>query len=168
MIVNPNEKKTYSIGTDNNILIDGPMGKLARWMRIMGYSCHYDPNLTASSVIKLAKEKKLILLTKSLNTSIQAKSKEVAHILVNGSTIQEQLISLATQNVEIKIPKIKNARCSLCNGELRIIINKTAELIPKMSLEQYDEFFKCKKCNQLYWEGSHWNRIRNTIGSVLN
>lgn len=163
----PNIKKTFTVSIEDKLLIDGPLGKLARWMRIMGYYCHYDPDLTSSLIITLAKEKKLFLFTKSLNTAKQAKLNEVAHILVNGKIIQEQLISLVTQNVQIDIPEIHNARCSICNGNLRIIIDKTVEIIPKKSLEHYDQFFKCLNCNQIYWEGSHWKKIRNTISTVL-
>ncbi len=162
-----NNRNTNQIDTNNNLLIDAAMGKLARWLRMIGYSCYYNPDLSSDSIVRLAKEKNLVLLTKSQNTINKVKSNDVSCLLVKGNSIREQLISIRSQNVKLKIPEISDARCSICNGEINIIQDLSTNSIPKKSRDHYNEFFKCIDCNQIYWEGSHWKRIRETIRSVL-
>ncbi|MCS7109647.1 MAG: Mut7-C RNAse domain-containing protein, partial [Candidatus Micrarchaeota archaeon] len=69
-------------------------------------------------------------------------------------------------------------RCTKCSGQLeevpkeRILemFNSDGELKLKMParkiLESHRVFWICKKCNQVYWKGSHWRKIIDFVSSL--
>jgi uncharacterized protein with PIN domain len=42
-------------------------------------------------------------------------------------------------------------------------MDEVAEKIEKNTLDHYKEFWQCPKCGQVYWQGAHWDKIRNTL-----
>jgi len=51
-------------------------------------------------------------------------------------------------------------RCAACNGELgRVTRAEVADVVPARSLIWVGEFYRCQRCNHVFWEGSHWRRI---------
>jgi hypothetical protein len=61
--------------------------------------------------------------------------------------------------IERKLDLI-DTRCPICNGELIPISKEKLEGIPKGVLLRYDDFYHCTNCGQIYWEGSHWKRLK--------
>ncbi len=55
-------------------------------------------------------------------------------------------------------------RCMACNGALEPVSKEQAQnLIPKRSLERYEEFHRCEQCGCIYWKGSHYARMRRWV-----
>ena len=59
-------------------------------------------------------------------------------------------------------------RCVHCNGMLEDVDKKEIvdQLLPKTK-RYYDEFRRCSECAQVYWKGSHFERIVNIIEGLL-
>jgi uncharacterized protein with PIN domain len=45
--------------------------------------------------------------------------------------------------------------------------NSVADRVPYHSRQIYDRFFECQACSQVYWEGSHVNRMRHRVADLL-
>jgi hypothetical protein len=55
-------------------------------------------------------------------------------------------------------------RCALCNGELATVSrDEVADVVPARSLIWATEFYRCSACGHVYWNGTHWSRIRARI-----
>ena len=150
-------------------ITDGMLGKLSRWLRILGHDVQYYKSAPDESLIELAASSDRILLTKDQKL-VQKATKHGAKVLfVTGSDVIEMLGNLVYNfgfNLEIDL---KVSRCPKCNGVL-IVVSKDSiiEEIPDLTSIYYNEFWKCKKCGQIYWLGSHWKKIIRTLEDVKN
>jgi uncharacterized protein with PIN domain len=56
------------------------------------------------------------------------------------------------------------ARCIRCNGIIENI-DKSAIInqIPQQVRESYHSFYQCHECEQIYWTGTHYEKLRHFI-----
>lgn len=140
------------------------LGKLTRWLRMLGYDVKYSNKLDDAQLITIAKKERRILLTRDLELYQQATAKEVDAFYLEGKTEGEKLAELA-KRFKIKLDiDMSTSRCPKCNTRVKTIPKeKVADKIEKSTYAYYNEFWECPKCGQIYWQGSHWGRIRETL-----
>ena len=145
-------------------IADGMLGKLTRWLRMLGYDVRYSNKLDDAQLITIAKEEGRILLTRDLELYQQATAKGVDAFYLEGKTEEEKLAELA-KRFRIKLDiDMATSRCPKCNTQVKSIQReKVADKVEKNTLAYYNEFWECPKCGQIYWQGSHWKRIRKTL-----
>ena len=145
-------------------IADGMLGKLTRWLRMLGNDVKYSNTLNDVELIVMAKKERRILLTKDLELYQRAIAKGIDAYYVEGRTEAERLAELAKRfNIALVID-LKNSRCPRCNTKLRSTPKeRLAGKVEKNTFTYYDEFWKCTKCGHIYWQGAHWGRIRATL-----
>lgn len=143
---------------------DGMLGKLTRWLRMLGHDVKYSNELDDFQLITLAKTERRILLTKDLQLYQQAVSKAIDAFYLGGKTEEEKLVELA-ERFKIKLNvNMATSRCPRCNTQVRSTSkDKVADKVEKSTFVYYNEFWECPKCGQVYWQGAHWTRIRRTL-----
>lgn len=145
-------------------IADGMLGKLTRWLRMLGYNVKYSNKLDDAQLIIIAKKERRILLTRDLELYQQATAKGVNAIYLEGINEAERLAQLAKR---FKIPleiDLKISRCPKCNTRVKPVPKENIEnKVEKTTFKFYDEFWQCPKCGQVYWQGAHWARIRKTL-----
>jgi uncharacterized protein with PIN domain len=143
---------------------DGMLGKLTRWLRILGYNVEYTGSMDDRELIQKAKKEYRVLLTRDVELYRQAIAKGAEAFLIENPNQTANLASLANRfNLRLEV-NVKVSRCPKCNGTIRTV-SKTeiAEKIPATTSSNYNEFWQCKQCGQVYWRGAHWNRIEETL-----
>jgi uncharacterized protein with PIN domain len=148
-------------------VVDGMLGKVARWLRMLGYDTKYFNDMSDDEILKVASEEKRILLTKDYQFFKKANIHGVRAIFVEGETHVEKLANLSKQlNIKLEI-NINYSRCPKCNAEIRPI-NKEAvkDKIPPSTYRIHNEFWVCSKCGQVYWKGSHWIKINSALNQA--
>ncbi|MEM2936943.1 MAG: Mut7-C RNAse domain-containing protein [Candidatus Bathyarchaeia archaeon] len=145
-------------------IVDGMLGKLTRWLRMLGHNVKYSNKMDDSQLIAIAKKERRILLTRDLELYQQATAKGVQALYMEGKTEAERLAKLAQKfgiNLDIDMAK---SRCPKCNTRVKPIPKEKAEgKVEKTTFSYYNEFWQCPKCEQIYWQGAHWTRIRKTL-----
>jgi uncharacterized protein with PIN domain len=115
-------------------------------------------------LIQKAKKEYRVLLTRDVELYRQAIAKGAEAFLIENPNQTANLASLANRfNLRLEV-NVKVSRCPKCNGTIRTV-SKTeiAEKIPATTSSNYNEFWQCKQCGQVYWRGAHWNRIEETL-----
>lgn len=145
-------------------VVDSMLGNLARWLRLLGYDTLYYKNIDDWKLIKIAKDEGRILVTRDLSLYRRARVKGVNVIYLESTSIDEELVTLANEvGIDLKF-KEKNTRCPLCNTELTLIPKAEAlHLIPQEIGKRYNTFWKCPKCNKVFWQGNHWKTINEVL-----
>jgi len=145
-------------------VLDGMLGKLARWLRMLGYDVKYSNSLDDAQLLAMAKEEKRILLTRDFELYQHATAKGVDAFYMEGQTEAERLAELARRfDVQLEID-MATSRCPKCNARVKPVSREEVEgRVEKSTFEHYGEFWKCPKCGQIYWQGAHWTRIRKTL-----
>ncbi len=143
---------------------DGMLGKLTRWLRILGHNTEYSNKMDDAQLIMIAKKERRILLTRDLELYQQATAKGVDAFYLEGNTEAEKLAKLA-QRFDIGLDiDMKTSRCPKCNTRVKPIPKeKAVGKVEKSTFGYYKEFWECPKCGQIYWQGAHWARIRKTL-----
>ena len=145
-------------------ITDGMLGKLTRWLRMLGHDVEYSRSEDDKKLIEKAKSERRILLTRDLRLYHQATTQGVDAMLVEAATGAEKLAGLAKRfdfNLEIDVTV---SRCPKCNTKIKpaskgMIVDK----VPKTTSTHYNEFWECPRCGQVYWQGAHWKRIEKTL-----
>ena len=145
-------------------IADGMLGKLARWLRMLGHDVEYSSKLDDAQLIMDAKKKRRILLTRDLELYQQATAKGVNAFYLEGKTEAEKLAHFAKRfSIKLDID-MATSRCTKCNTRVKPISKeKVADKIEKSTFSYYNDFWECPKCGQIYWQGAHWTRIRKTL-----
>ena len=142
------------------------LGGLARWLRMLGYLADYDPKMDDSGLLRVAREKDMILLTRDEELYNRAQSKSLPSILVMGESEEERMAQLAaTFGMSLEIDMART-RCPDCGSELQQVPKeKVVEDVPPQSLKTHDKYWKCRNphCAKVYWQGSHWKQIHHTL-----
>ncbi len=143
---------------------DGMLGKLTRWLRMLGHDVKYSSELGDKKLIEIAKTEGRILLTRDLELYQQATVQGVNSFFVEEKTEAEKLAALAKRfDFKLEID-IALSRCSKCNTRIRPVAKeKVLDRIAKNTASNYEDFWECDNCNQVYWQGSHWKRIDKTL-----
>ncbi|MGA2767055.1 MAG: Mut7-C RNAse domain-containing protein [Candidatus Bathyarchaeia archaeon] len=145
-------------------VIDGMLGKLARWLRMMGHDVKYSNNMDDSELLTIAKKQQRILLTRDFELYQHAVAKEVDAFYVQGQTEEQRLAELAKRfGISLEID-MATSRCPKCNTQVKPVSKEeVASRVEKSTFEHYTEFWECPKCGQVYWQGAHWTKIRETL-----
>jgi len=145
-------------------LADGMLGKLTRWLRMLGQDVKYSNKLDDDELAAVAKKERRILLTKDLELYQRATAKGINAFYVAGETEAARLAELAKRFSISLVIDLKNSRCPKCNTKLRVAPKeKLAGKVEKNTFAHYNDFWKCPRCGQVYWQGAHWERIRATL-----
>lgn len=150
-------------------IADGMLGKLTRWLRMLGHNVKYSNKLDDAQLIMIAKKEQRILLTRDLELYQQATAKGVQAFYVDGQTEAEKLAKLA-QKLDISLDiDMATSRCPKCNARVKPVPKeKVADKVEESTFTCYNEFWECPKCGQIYWQGAHWTRIRKTLEEAKN
>ncbi|MEM3507119.1 MAG: Mut7-C RNAse domain-containing protein [Candidatus Bathyarchaeia archaeon] len=149
--------------------MDGMLGKLTRWLRIIGFDTKYLNNAMDNELIKIASLEDRILLTSDVRLYRVAIAKGVNAFLIKGRTNFEKLAYLAKRfNIDLKIDE-NNLRCPVCGSRIELITkNKVKDIVPEKTFKNYKKFWICsnKECKKVYWKGSHWKRINEVLNKA--
>jgi len=139
-----------------SFVIDSMLGRLAKWLRIMGYDAEYYRDATDDDLLVEAKSKGAFLLTRDKQLSMKAFSRGVKVILLS-EDLEEELLTLARLGLIRLHIDLDKTRCPLCNTPLKRVSSSLVgeRLAPRAVIERYDTLWICPKCMKVYWPGSH-------------
>ena len=134
---------------------DQMLGRLAARLRLLGYDTLTVHDLADSEVARLAAADGRILLTRD---AALARSHAVATHFVHATRPQAQLAEVLAAYA-LDTSRLFT-RCTLCNTPV-VPVDEAAigERLPPGVRDRGLAFFRCPACDQLYWRGSHVDRI---------
>ncbi len=130
-------------------IVDAMLGKLARWLRILGYDTLYDNEWEDWKIVKVAEEQKRVIITRDRGLCNRARKKGLDCFMVNPDyDLVETLAQLAKKyKIDLHV-NVDATRCSECNGIL---------------LKIGENKWQCSRCKKLYWKGKHWRTIEEIL-----
>ncbi len=150
-----------------NFLADGMLGRLSRWLRLLGCDVIYVPHATDEALIAAAKEGGRVLLTSDLDLYRRAMGKGVEAYAIDVG--EEEALKLAKVSKRFGVGltvRMESSRCPVCNSPLEKGEKSAVEgKISQKTLERYRDFWVCanSECGKVYWQGSHWRMINQTL-----
>jgi len=149
-----------------HFLLDGMLGKLARWLRMIGYEATYLNNCGDSDLLSIAKRDSLTLLTSDQELFRTAMARGIECFLVEGRTEAERLAALSDRyDLDLRIDTTIS-RCPVCGSPLKEVAKSDIkDSVPPATFKVYQTFWVCSnpECRKVYWQGSHWDKIEKTL-----
>ena len=143
-------------------LLDGMLGALSRWLRICGYDAEYLRSAPDEEIIKRAADEGRVLLTRDRQLYRKAVRAGLEALLVEGKSDAEKLASVSRRFSLVLDPE--RSRCPVCGAPLASIDKEAVrDRVPLRTFEAYGEFWACSSCGKVYWRGSHWRNILETL-----
>jgi uncharacterized protein with PIN domain len=139
-------------------LVDGNVGRLARYLRMAGFDTQYDPTWMETELgRRVLQDEPRILLTRNLD--LLKRKQIVFGRFIRASDPVEQLREVAAL---FAVTFVKNSlvRCLQCNELLQPVPKQAilARLEP-LTIRYFDKFKICPSCDKIYWHGSHADRM---------
>lgn len=143
------------------------LGKLARWLRMLGQDVLYNIELNDSELLEVAKKENRVLLTKDLELYKRAITRGTNAFYIEDEIESDRLAKIAQRYSLTLAVDMEKSHCPVCNTKLKVTPKEqlTNEL-EKNTLTYYDKFWKCPNCGKVYWQGAHWKQITNTLNEA--
>ena len=137
---------------------DRMLGRLARWLRIIGQDVAYGPHLSGTSLVQTARREGRVILTR--DTRLVRRRGLPPHLFVNSDYFREQFRQVVS-TFDLRSPSGIMTRCLDCNQELR----EADRLLVRHRVPPYvwatqDRFMTCCHCHRVFWSATHIGRIR--------
>ena len=144
-------------------LADAMLGRLAKWLRILGYDAEYFPG-EDDDLLRLARREGRILLTR--DTRLLHRRPLPPHLFIRSDHVMEQLRQIvAALHLNPAAPPAH--RCACCNAVLEP--RHKAEVVgrvPDFVWSRHEAFWECPGCRRIYWAGTHRQRMQEAIRAL--
>lgn len=147
-----------------NFLADGMLGKLTRWLRMLGQDVIYSVQFSDAELLDLAKKENRVLLTRDFELYKSAITRGLDAFYVEGNSESDRLAAVAKRYGLTLAIDMDKSHCPICNTQLKATPKEQLkDELEKNTFTYYDKFWKCPNCGQIYWQGAHWTQINNTL-----
>jgi uncharacterized protein with PIN domain len=147
-------------------VLDVHLGKLARYLRMLGFDTLYQNNYSDPEIIDISLKEKRIILTRDLGI---LKNGSVTHGYWLRSQKPKEQLEEVIKRFDLSSNIRPLNRCINCNGSIVIVEKqKIADQLKPKTIRYFDEFFQCTNCRKVYWEGSHYHRMVKRIKGLQN
>ncbi len=132
------------------------LGRLARWLRILGYDTLYNPRWPDDELARRARAQGRILLTRDHTL---ARRRGLHALLVQSELVERQLEQVSAA---LGLDGASSfSRCPVCNDLLVAVRRSEAwGYVPPYTFVTHDEFRLCPTCNRFYWRGTHYEHMQ--------
>jgi uncharacterized protein len=150
---------------ETRFVADAHLGGLARLLRLTGFDTLYDNGFRDDEIERLAREQGRIVLTRDRDL---LKRRGVTHgCYVRALRSQDQLREVFDR-LDLARSARPFTRCLSCNAHLRPIDKALVEAqLPPAVRAQYRSFAACEGCGRVFWEGTHWRRMREMVDALV-
>ncbi|GAA3533286.1 Mut7-C RNAse domain-containing protein [Zobellella aerophila] len=147
--------------TAPRFLADAMLGRLARWLRVLGYDTFYDPAGDDKELVALSDAEHRVLLTRDRHLVHFLRPRHPLLITAEKPLVQLREVIGACR---LSPPAELFTRCLLCNQPLRAATaEEAATLVPETARGLPGQVRRCPHCRHIYWYGSHTRRMRETL-----
>jgi uncharacterized protein with PIN domain len=150
---------------ETHFVADAHLGGLAHLLRMTGFDTLYDNHFPDAEIERLAQAQQRIVLTRDREL---LKRRGISH----GCYVRALQAEAQLREVFERLDLVRSARpftrCLSCNGLLHPVDKaQIGALLPPRVREVHQRFSSCDGCARIFWEGSHWRRMRELVDTVL-
>ena len=147
-------------------VLDIHLGKLATSLRMLGFDTLYRNDYFDEELAKISAYEQRILLTRDKGLLMRSL---VTHGYYVRETDPERQVVEVLRRFDLFGLVLPFQRCLRCNGLLEPVAKASIiKQLPPQIQQDVDEFLRCSECSQIYWQGSHYERMQQFIARLLN
>jgi uncharacterized protein len=153
------------LGPEPRFVLDNHLGQLAIYLRILGFDTLYRNDYQDEELAQVASQEERILLTRDRRLLMR---KIVAYGYSIRNLEPRQQVAEVVRRFRLLEKISPFRRCLRCNCPLQPVSKEAVlDRLEPLTKLYYDEFHLCPACNQVYWKGSHYERMQDLIATVI-
>ncbi len=146
-------------------ILDVHLGKLANQLRMLGFDTLYRNDYADEELADISSQENRILLTRDLGVL----KRGIVNLgyYVRATNPEKQLTEVMQR---FNLFNLINpfARCIHCNGLLAPVAKENIiDKLPQKVQENYQQFSQCPDCNQIFWQGTHFEKMQQFIDNLI-
>jgi uncharacterized protein with PIN domain len=144
---------------------DDQLGKLCRWLRIIGQDAVYEREIADHELVTRAREEGRIILTRDTRLAAKAPGAEVVLLEENYPARQlREVVERFRGRIGIRV----FSRCVACNGGIEEVEKQEVrDKVPPFVFSTQEKFTRCTGCGKIYWQATHRERVDRALADVL-
>jgi uncharacterized protein len=147
-------------------VLDVNLGRLAGYLRMLGFDTQYRNRASDPELVETSVTEHRILLTRDRGLLMHSAVTRGYWLRTTDSRVQ---VAEILDRFDLAGGLRPFTRCMACNTLLRPADpNQARRRLPARTAERYDEFLECPGCGRVYWQGSHWRRMRRWIEELTH
>lgn len=141
------------------------LGKLARWLRILGFDAAYGNRAEDRELLQTARRERRVLLTK--DHRLLESARNVRGLLIQSDDWRAQLVQVLDA-LGLRRGVRPFSRCITCNVGLKRLSREDAKnLVAPFVYEKAASFAICPACGRVYWPGTHFSDMDGKLLEIL-
>jgi uncharacterized protein len=142
-------------------VLDGHLGRLAAYLRMLGFDCLYQNDYKDEDLAEIAQSEGRILLSRDRRLLMR---KVVVHGYCLRSLDSTEQLSEVIRRFDLMQRIVPFHRCLRCNHPLELVAKEAViDRLEPLTKLYFDEFQICPACQQIYWKGSHYEKMKMLI-----
>ncbi len=146
-------------------IVDCNVGKLTKWLRLMGYDTQFFDGRNDSHLVAMAQAEGRVILTR--DTQVMKRrvitSGQIKAILIQSDEPERQ-IHQVIEALELDCRFKPFTICLECN---QVLVERSKgevkELVPPYVFKTQSQFMQCPTCHRIYWRGTHWRAMTKRL-----
>jgi len=165
----PSLTKGWSFAcNDMKFIVDSNVGKIAKWLRLMGFDALFFNGKDDSEMILKALAEERVILTRDtqlMKWGVIA-SGRLRAILIESDEAESQVRQVIKElNLDSQIKPF--SICLECNQPLKEVSQKEVEdRVPPYVYRTQRQFMECPNCHRIYWRGTHWQAMLKKLDKL--
>jgi uncharacterized protein with PIN domain len=144
---------------------DVHLGRLATYLRLLGFDTLYDRTLQDDELVRIACSQGRLLLTRDREL---LKRRSLTHALYVHAVYPRQQALEVLRRADLRGSIQPFSRCLQCNTALEPIAKESiADRIPSEVQRRCDTFSTCSTCSRVFWQGTHHRNMQQFIEWIL-
>jgi uncharacterized protein with PIN domain len=149
-------------------IVDANVGKLARWLRMLGYDTMFVNDIDDGVLVDIGLKEERVLLTKDTQIMLRraVTSGKVKALLTSEDDPKKQMRRVIT---EMKLDREREfTLCLECNVPLiPRSKDEVRDLVPPYVYKTQTQYHQCPACGRIYWRGTHWENMKQVLGILM-
>jgi uncharacterized protein with PIN domain len=156
---------SYNEKTAMKFAVDCMLGKLAKWLKILGFDAAFFSRISDRDLLDLAVRENRVLLTR--DTDLIRRAGRVSHLFIASDEWKDQVIQVVG-HFRLGDKFRPHTRCLECNRPLRNLSKAGAKnLVAPHVFENSENFALCSGCGRVYWRGSHFKDMDRRLRDIF-
>lgn len=145
-------------------VLDNHLGRLAAYLRMLGFDCLYYTDYDDEQLAEIAGREGRILLSRDRRLLMR---KAVADGYCLRSLDSVEQLTEVVQRFDLSQRATPFHRCLRCNHLLEPVSKEAVlDRLEPLTKQYFDEFHICPACGQIYWKGSHYDRMQKLVERI--
>jgi uncharacterized protein with PIN domain len=142
---------------------DRMLGRLVKWLRVIGQDVTYGPHLTGYGLIRAARTENRLILTRDRRLK---QKQPPAFVFIESDHYRDQLRQVVRE-CGLQLGNDFFTRCLECNTVLQPTPKETLEsAVPPYVFSSQQIFFSCPTCRRIYWPATHHQRMLDELRNL--